>query len=151
MLSALVRRSLFHVLVIPYALDAFPQMAYAVVRSRAAADDGWHGVTGAGDRGETPVQAARRHARQLAGVPDTAAYVALDSRTTIRVERCDAVLELPEYAFAARVDPGDVRAPEEHELCWVSYQVAQGLLAREAERNALWELRQRINCRALHG
>jgi dATP pyrophosphohydrolase len=145
-LAAAKARGPYGVLVIPYAPDAFVDVAYAVFRSPA--DRGcWHLVTGPGRRGEAPLQAARRHALQQAGVPGDAAYVALDSRATIPVESCAGACGLPEYAFAVRVEPAELRVPTEQEHCWVSYEVAEGLVRRESERDALWELRRRFGCR----
>ncbi|MGI9098678.1 MAG: NUDIX domain-containing protein [Solirubrobacteraceae bacterium] len=139
-------RAPFEVLVLPYALDAFPEVAYAVFRSRADRDGCWHGLGGGGVRDETPLQAARRHAWQHAGVPGDAPYVALDSRATIPTEWRTEIRGLPEYAFAVRVDPTELCVPE-HEHCWVSFHVAEGLVRRESERNALWELRRRLGRR----
>lgn len=139
-------RAPFEVLVLPYALDAFPEVAYAVFRSRADRDGCWHGLGGGGERDETPLEAARRHAWQHAGVPEDAHYVALDSRATITA-RCTGICGLPEYAFAVRVDPTELCVPAGHQHCWVSYDVAAGLMHRESERNALWELRRRLGRR----
>lgn len=137
-----VAKDPFWVLVIPYSPDAFPDVAYALFRSRA--DRGcWHPVTGAGGRCETPLQAARRHAQQ-AGLLEDAGYVALDSRATIAVESCDGPCVVPEYAFAVRVQPAELCVPADHEHCWVSYEVAEGLVRRKSERDALWELRRRF-------
>jgi 8-oxo-dGTP pyrophosphatase MutT (NUDIX family) len=136
-LAALVRRARFQVLVIPYALDAFPEVAFAICRRRGDGDGCWHAMTGHAEHRETPLQAARRHACEHAGVGATAAYLALDSRPAIGPA-------LPEHAFGVRVDPAQLTTPAGHEHLWVSYKVAHGLLARDAERNAIWELRQRI-------
>jgi hypothetical protein len=34
--------------------------------------------------------------------------------------------------------------PDDHEHLWVSYEVANGLLRRRGERDAIWELRHRL-------
>jgi hypothetical protein len=134
------RRSAFGVLVIPFALDAFAEVAYALWRKRDDEDDWWHAPAAQGARTETPLAAARR----LAGVPRDAAYRALDSRAVVEIDDCPATCILPQYAYGVRVDPADLRAPAGHEQLWVSYKVAEGLLRSEAERNALWELRRRL-------
>jgi hypothetical protein len=134
------RRFAFGVLVIPFALDAFAEVAYALWRG-GDDDDWWHAPAAQGARTETPLAAARR----LTGVPGDAAYRALDSRAMIAVDECcPATCILPQYAFGVRVDPADVRVPAGHEQLWVSYEVAEGMLRSEAERNALWELRRRL-------
>jgi hypothetical protein len=134
------------VLVILYAPAAFVDVAYAVFRGQSDRSC-WHTVAGRGGRGETPIEAARRHALQQAGVPGDAGFVALDSRARIPIESCASACALPEYAFAVRVEPADLRVPAEHEHCWVSYEVAEGLLRRQSERDALWELRRRLGRR----
>jgi hypothetical protein len=134
----------FQVLVIPYALDAFAEVAYAVGRLREGGYGGWHGLTGSGSRQETPLEAARRHASQHFAVPGDAAYLALDSRTMIPDERGAGARGIPEYAFGVRADPEELSVPAEYQHSWVSYHVATGLLSRDAERNAIWELRRRL-------
>jgi hypothetical protein len=138
-------RGPFCVLVILYAPDAFVDVAYAVFRGQSDRRC-WHTVAGRGARGETPLEAARRHALQ-AGVPDDAGFLALDSRARILIESCASACALPEYAFAVRVEPSELRVPAEREHCWVSYEVAEGLLRRQSERDALWELRRRLGRR----
>jgi hypothetical protein len=132
-----VRRPAFSVLVIPYALDAFAEAAFALTRGE---DGGWHPRTGWGARPESPPEAARR----VAGVPEPARLLALDSRAMVVADGFPASCELPEYAFALRVDPADLPAPAGHEQLWLSYKVAHGLLHRRAERDAIWELQRRL-------
>jgi len=138
--DAMVGHPPFEVLVLAYALDEFPQMTYAVLRSRDEDADCWRGLSGLGRHGEAPIEAARRHARQHAGVPEDAAFLALEASAPDD----DGARAVPEYAFAALVDPAELRVPDEHELCWVSYDVAHRLLQRAPERSALGELRRRI-------
>jgi hypothetical protein len=134
-----VRHPAFSVLVIPYALDAFAEVAYALRRERGE-DDWWRAITGWGARAEPPYEAARR----IAGEQPPSSYLALDSRAMVAVEGCAAPCELPEYAFGVRVEPADLLVPDGHEQLWVSYSVAAGLLRRRAERNAIWELQRRL-------
>lgn len=130
----------FAVLVLAYSLDEFPQMTYAMLRS----EQGWRVLSGRGQRGEQPIDAARRHALRTIGAPPQSAFVALDLRppaSTVVPGDADGV---PEYAFAALVDPAELAVPEQSELSWVSYDVAHHLLRRDSERHALWDLRRRI-------
>jgi hypothetical protein len=136
-------RPRFEVLVLPYAPDAFAELAFAVVRDRTA-DAGWRAIGGGGARGEVPLDAARRHACAQAGVSLDRACVALDSRATLRIETVAGSYEIPAHAFAVCVDPADLAVAGRHELRWLSYEAARGLLACELERDALWELRRRI-------
>jgi hypothetical protein len=138
-----VRRAPFAVLVLPYAVDLDGDVAYAVFRGASGRDRAWSALTGDGVRGETPLEAARREAWRVAGVPGDAAYLALDSRATIDVH--DGPCGVPERAFAVRVCTDEVCPPRRQlEHRWVSYDVADGLLCCETDRNALWELRRRL-------
>jgi len=133
-----VRRPAFSVLVIPFALDAFAEVAFALVRR---GEDGvWHVRSGWGARSESPLEAARR----VAGRQPAANLLALDSRAMVVADAMPATCELPEYAFGVRVDPAALAVPAGREQLWFSYQVAIGLLSRRAERDALWELRHRL-------
>jgi hypothetical protein len=133
-----VRRPAFSVLVIPYALDAFAEVAFALLRRDE--DGGWHVRTGWGARSESPPEAARR----VAGVQGAASLLALDSRAMVVAEGFPAACQLPEYAFALRTDPVELPAQAGNEQVWFSYRIAHGLLPRRAERDALWELQRRL-------
>ena len=134
-----MRRPAFAVLVIPYALDAFAEPAFALQRAEDGGE-GWLALTGWGDRAASPSEVARR----VAGVRCAAGLLALDSRAMVVPDGCPRTCELPEHAFGVRVDPGELRPPPGHEQLWFSYDVAHGLLRRRAERDALWELRHRL-------
>jgi ADP-ribose pyrophosphatase YjhB (NUDIX family) len=115
-------------------------MTYAVLRSRDPHADCWRGLSGVGRHGEEPIEAARRHAWRHAGVPVNATFLELETAAWEN----DGARSASEYAFAALVDPAELQVPDEHELCWVAYDVANRLLQRDPERRALWELRRRI-------
>jgi dATP pyrophosphohydrolase len=138
------RRVPFAVLVLPYSVELDGAVSYALFRGPGLQHRAWHVLAGEGVRGETPLEAARREAWQLARVPSDAAYLALDSRATIELQGLPCGRHA-EHAFAVRVCPDEVRPrrrPLEHH--WVSYEIATGLLHDQAERDALWELRHRL-------
>jgi hypothetical protein len=122
--DAMVGHPPFEVLVLPYAVDGFPQMTYAVLRSRDGDEDRWHGLSGLGRHGEKPIEAARRHAWHHAGVPEDAAFLELEA---VAPER-DGARAASEYAFAALVDPAQLQVPDEYELCWVSSSLSRSAL-----------------------
>jgi hypothetical protein len=131
------------VLVVPYTVDLDGRVAYALFRNTREPEGGWHALRGAPHCGETPLQAARREAHRLAGVPDDALYLTLDSR---------AAIELPgvacrgaEHAFGVRVCEDDVRGTAQGlDPRWFRYELASGLVVPTADRNALWELHHRL-------
>jgi hypothetical protein len=138
-----VLRAPFGVLVLPYAVDVDGALSYALLRFAAGRDRGWQPLLGEGARGQAPLEAAREAAWRVARVPRDAVFVALDSRATIEQtpQRC----AVAEYAFGVRVAAAELcpsRAEFEHR--WVSYEIADGLLHDEPDRNALFELRRRL-------
>ncbi len=137
------RRAAFGVLVVPYTVELDGRVSCAVFRGIDEPEAGWHALRGVPLRGEAPLQAARRAARLIAGVPLDAVYFMLDSRAAIELP--DGACHAPEYAFGVRVCEDEVDAAEELlEHRWVGFEVADGLLHCAADRNALWELQRRL-------
>jgi hypothetical protein len=137
------RRAPFAVLVLPYAVALDGVVSYAVFREPALSHRTWHLLAAHALRAETPLEAARRAAWQIAEVPPDAAYLALDTRSTIELQ--GAPSELAAHAFAVRVCTDEVCPRRRHvEHHWVSYRIADGLLHNQADRDALWELRRRL-------
>lgn len=142
-------RAPFQVLVLPYRLHS-PDLEVAVFYR----DDYelWQFVSGGGEDQETPLQAARREAYEEAGIPMDAPYLTLDSCTTIPACWFDAwkqwpssLLMVPEHAFAVEVGDRDIVLSSEHRDCrWLDYAQALELLRFDSNRNALWELRERL-------
>ena len=142
-------RAPFQVLVIPF--RPCPEgMRFGVLRRSDAGY--WQFVAGGGEGGETPLEAARREAREEAGIPETSRYIQLDSiaKVPARIfqghERWGPdVLEIPEHAFGAEVPDGALRLSGEHtESRWVGCEEAGSLLKWDSNRNALRELDQRL-------
>lgn len=136
-------RAAFAVLVVPYAVALDGAVSYAVFREQGERDDPWHLLAARGLRGETPLEAARRAAWQIAELPPDAACLALDTRPMIAL--AGAPCELPAHAFGVRVSADEVR-PRRRDVAhhWVAYRIADGLLHDQAERDVLWELRRRL-------
>ena len=142
-------RAPFQVLVIPWTIvERTPR--YAVFRR---SDDGnWQFVSGGGERGETPVQAAVREGVEEAGIPETAHYVQLKSVSMIPVLAISRyplwgpdVFEIPEHSFAVEVDRETVTLSKEHtEFRWVNCDDACDLLKWDSNRAALTELNNSI-------
>jgi hypothetical protein len=136
------RPAAFGVLVVPYTVDLDGRVAYALFRETRDPEGGWHAMRAAAQRGETPLQTARREARRLAAVPDDALYFALDSRATINVP--GIACHVAEHAFGVRVCEDEVRATADGSTArWFGYETAVGLAA-PADRDALWELHRRL-------
>jgi dATP pyrophosphohydrolase len=143
-------RAPFQVLVLPYRSAADGDFEFALFQR---ADDGaWQGIAGGGEEGESPLDAARREAREEAGIPAASPFFPLDSVASVPVT-CfrDSVLwgehlyVIPEHAFG--VDATDlelVLSGEHAQMCWLPCAQAELLLRYDSNRVALWELNRRI-------
>lgn len=142
-------RAPFQVLVIPF--DDTADLRVAVLRR--ADMDAWQFVAGGGEEGETPLQAARREAREEIGA-DGELYP-LDSCCSVpaSVIRREArshwparTLVIPEYAFALRVKAEALVLSHEHtSAVWTSPEEAAHMLRYDSNRTALAELTERIH------
>ncbi len=142
-------RAPFQVLVLPFVVDPDGTPQYAVFRRE---DEGWwQGIAGGGEDGETPLDGARREAREEAGIASDARFITLAARASVPVTQVagflwgDDILVIPEYAFGAEMRARDIRLSSEHsEVKWVDYESARQLLRWDSNRTALWELNERI-------
>jgi dATP pyrophosphohydrolase len=140
-------RSPFQVLVIPFRSTA-SAIEFAVLRRSDA--DYWQFVAGGGEDGESPVQAAQRETTEEIGVAGD--LRPLDSLATVPKNCFSAadswgedVYVIPQHCFAVDVGNVDIRlSPEHADYQWVSYEQACSLLKWDSNRNALWELNQRL-------
>jgi dihydroneopterin triphosphate diphosphatase len=142
-------RAPFQILVIPYRRTASGTEFGILKRSDA---DYWQFVAGGGENEETPVQAAERETKEEIGVEATGHLLRLDSIATIPKNNfSDSELWGPdiyvilEHAFAIEVGNRLITLSREHtEYRWVSYIDAYNLLKWDSNRNALWELNDRL-------
>lgn len=142
-------RAPFQVLVIPFR-HAATGPEFAVLKRSDA--EFWQFVAGGGEEGESPVQAAERETREEIGIASNGRLLRLDSMATIP-KSCFAAADswgrgvyvIPEYCFA--INAGDsalVLSGEHTEARWASYDQACSLLKWDSNRNALWELNERL-------
>jgi dATP pyrophosphohydrolase len=140
-------RARFQVLVIPFR-NVAAGVEFAVLRRR---DDGaWQFVAGGGGDDETPLQAAVRETREEIGLDGD--LVPLDSRSTVPKDCFAAaaswgpgVYVIPEHCFAVNAGDAALALSAEHtELRWLPSDEARGLLRWDSNRNALWELHERL-------
>lgn len=149
-------RAPFQVLIIPFRRTSAAGPEFAVLRRRDA-DAGarharWQFVAGGGEDAESPLQAARRETQEEIGVATDAPFLALDSMATVPKHHFAAAAAwgpdlyvIPEYCFAVDVGDCSLTLSAEHvDLRWVSYEEACTLLRWDSNRNALWELKERL-------
>jgi dATP pyrophosphohydrolase len=134
-------RAAFQVLVLPYRQSA-GRLQYALFRR--ADGDYWQGVAGGGEADESPLQAARREAAEEAGLAGDSEFVALDAWATIPAVYVPGefssgpdVLVIPECAFGARVDDGELALSHEHtEYGWFTLDDAAKAVQWDSNRIA---------------
>ena len=139
-------RAPFQVLVIPYRRAAGYEFG---VLKRSDADY-WQFVAGGGEEGESALQAARRETEEEINIVGD--LIELDSLSTIPKD-CFAAADswdedisvVPEHCFAVNVGTQDVSLSQEHtDIQWLPFGEASRRLKWDSNRNALWELNERL-------
>ena len=142
-------RAPFQVLVLPFRRGP-SGIEYAVLRR---ADLGWwQFVSGGGEGRETPLEAAERETEEEMGVRARGRLLRLDSTATVprdafgaSREWGDHIYVIPEHCFAIDAGEDEITISSEHtELRWLGYDDAARLLRWDGNRNALWELNERL-------
>ena len=140
-------RVLFQVLVIPFHRTESTLKFTVLKRSDA---NYWQFVAGGGEDGETPIKAAQRETEEETGISGD--ITQLDSLSTVP-KNCFAAADswgedvyvIPEHCFAVHASNVDIcLSPEHTEYQWLSYEEAYSLVKWDSNRNALWELNQRL-------
>ena len=140
-------RAPYQVLVIPYRRV---ESSIEVAVFHRTDYDVWQFVSGGGEQGESPLDAARREGQEEACIPATTSYLALDSIASVPAcwfpawaEWPQDILVIPEHAFAVEV--ADCQHSDEHsDMRWCSVHAAMTLVRFDSNRNALWELHERL-------
>ena len=112
----------------------------------------WQGIAGGVEEGENIFEACKREANEEAGIPFDASFIKLDSKSTIPVNFINGdflwgerTFNVIEYCFSVCVDDIDIVLSEEHkEVFWTDYEKAFTMFKWDSNRNALWELNERI-------
>ena len=144
-------RATFNALVFPYYITPDRQIDYAVFNRSDAVEDFWQAISGGGEDDETPLEAARRESWEEAGISPESSFIALDSMTTIPVYHYGYTWDkdtyvVSEYSFGVQVEDRSLRLSHEHtEYRWLDFQAATEILKFDSNKNALWELDQRLH------
>lgn len=143
-------RAPFQILVLPFRRCPDGHVLFVVFRR--SDEPYWQGIAGGGEDSETPLEAAKREAKEEAGIPVTAEWCALHSMSSVPVYHFHErehwprnPYVVPEYAFAVACPETELAISREHsEFRWVSYDEARNLFRYDSNTTALWELRERI-------
>jgi dATP pyrophosphohydrolase len=141
-------RAPIQVLIIPFKFTT-KGLKFAIFKCSGTGD--WQFIAGGGEDNETPLQAAYREVEEEIGV-SAEKFIPLDSMTTIpriifnNTEHWDSdIYVIPEHCFAVNLNEEEPRLSSEHtEFRWVKYQEAFDLLKWDSNRNALWELNEKL-------
>jgi dATP pyrophosphohydrolase len=140
-------RAPFNVLIIPFVRQTGGAL-YCVLRR---ADEGWwQWISGGGEGGETPVEAALRETVEETGISGRLFALSSQARVPVSAFAARAVWPpdlyvIPEYHFAMEAPSLTVTLSHEHsDVRWVGYEEAYDLLRWQSNQTALWELSERL-------
>ena len=149
-------RALFQVLVVPFRTTAH-EREYALLFRRV--ERYWQWVAGGGEGDETPPTSARRELAEELGSPEVLEWRRLDTVEQVPTAefdfqgRHDVPDTIPEYAFAAEINPAAITAlsSEHAEIAWAPYEGALRMLRWPSNTRALNELERRLSDRTRIG
>ena len=142
-------RKPIQVLVLPYKYQEDKPLFLILKRSDLNV---WQGIAGGVEANETIFNAAKREAYEETGIPLSSEFIRLDSKSTIPVNFIygnffwgEKVYNATEYCFGVCVKDDNIILSNEHlEYKWVEYEEAFKLFKWDSNRNALWELNERL-------
>ena len=150
-------RAPFQVLIYPYRKTADGRFEYALLKR--AIEGFWQGISGGGEAGETPLEAARRETFEESGIPPSSDYLKLDTIEPVPVTEFkdsylwgEQVYVIPQYCFGVSAQNLEiVISPEHAQYQWVPYEEALKLTKFDGDKTALWELNQRLKGKGPRG
>jgi dATP pyrophosphohydrolase len=112
----------------------------------------WQFIAGGGEDDEAPLAAAKREAHEEAGISSDSRFFELDSMATVPANVFKGheswgkdIYVIPEHCFAAEASQKKLVISGEHdEYRWADYEAASKMLNWHSNRNALWELNERL-------
>ena len=124
---------------------------YAIFKRRDAGY--WQVISGGGEDGENPGEAAKREALEEAAIPVSRKLFKLDTFTHVPKTAFpegqklwpQGLYVVPAYYFAVDAQSVDIQLSYEHtEFKWMTYEEAAKILKWQCDVTALWELEQRL-------
>ncbi len=111
----------------------------------------WQGIAGGVEDSESIEQAARREMYEEGNIPYNTNLVKLSSFASMpsinisgtKFEKETYIVK--EYSFGVCVDDAKIKISEEHKsFKWVNYSDAMKMFEWDSNKNALWELNERL-------
>ncbi|MBT3231321.1 MAG: NUDIX pyrophosphatase [Calditrichaeota bacterium] len=143
-------RAPLQILAIPFHRKQDDSLEYAIFKRSIG--EFWQFISGGGEDDEKPIETARREGFEEAQIPPESNYSYLDTLNTIPVVGItgkftwgEDVFVVPEHTFSVEIHDPNLTISDEHtEYRWVDYDTAVKMLKWDSNRNALWELRERL-------
>lgn len=142
-------RSPYNVHVFLYRIAENGDKEYAILRR--SDDEKWQGICGGGEAGETIAESALREAYEETGLPQDHILHRLDSISYIPATVFKAsehwgknVIVIPMYYFGALYNGNIILSNEHSEYKWCNFHEARSLIYWHDQKNALWELNERL-------
>lgn len=111
----------------------------------------WQGIAGGVEDNETVEQSARREMFEESNIPynsdliELSSFVSMPSINISGTRWEKKIYIVKEYSFGVRADNIKVEISDEHKsFKWVDYSDAMKLLRWDSNKNALWELNERL-------
>lgn len=143
-------RAPLQILVLPFRRNKNGNFEFAVFKR--SDEVFWQGIAGGGEDNETPVEAAKRETFEETRIPVDSKFYPLQFKGNVPVNAFayrkfwpKDLYVIPEYYFAVECDGIEIVISHEHtEYKWALYDEAVSLLKWDSNKNALWELNERL-------
>ena len=141
-------RKPINVLVFPYFIDRNNKIKFAIFKRTDLKI--WQGISGGVEGEETLLEAAQRECYEEAKINKNNQFIQLDSICSIpryhfNYKWDNNVFVVKENSFGVRVDNLNLKISSEHtEYKWVDFSDANKMLEFDGNKNALWELHERL-------
>lgn len=112
----------------------------------------WQGIAGGVEDDETVEQSARREMFEESNIPynsnliELSSFVSIPSVNISGTKWGKKIYIVKEYSFGVCADDTEIIISDEHKnFKWVNYNEAIKLLKWDSNKNALWELNERLS------
>ena len=141
-------RKPINVLIFPYFIDKNNKIKFAIFKR--ADMKIWQGISGGVEGEETLLEAAQRECYEEAKIDKNNQFIQLDSVSSIPRYHFNnnwgnSVFVVKENSFGVRVDTLNLKISSEHtKYKWVDFSDGKNMLKFDSNKNALWELYERL-------
>lgn len=146
----------YQILVFPFAKEGNKHY-YALFKRKDL--DVWQAIAGGGEKGENPLDTAKREACEEASIDKSRNYIRLTSLSTTPAPKICGLkwgketIMVFEFSFGVELSSREeVKIGSEHIECrWFNYKEALSALKWDSNKAALWELNYRLENNSING